>query len=355
MRISQRFTIIRTILAIAIALAVAIGIIFLVSKSPVEAIVYFITGPVKKFSRLMNVVEMMLPLLFTGLSLSLIQRTGVFNLASEGCFFIGGAVAGLFAVKLTLPKVIDPLVCILMGGLVGMLCMMIPAVCRLKFGASEVVSSLMMNYVLMYLGLIMIRVFVRNPDTGQLQSLDFQPQARLSVIIPGTRVHTGLIVAAVLVVVFWIYLFKSRWGYRMRMTGSNPGYSRYSGINNTKSILIGQALAGLACGIGGACEVLGLYQSFKWLALPGYGFDGVIIASLAQNNPILVPIGAFFLAYIRVGADIMTRMTDVQNEIVSIIQGVVIVLLSARAFLGTWEKREIVREATANAQGGEKA
>ena len=118
-----------------------------------------------------------------------------------------------------------------------------------------------------------------------------------------------------------------------------------------------QALAGLACGVGGGCEMLGMYSAFKWVTAPGpgFGWDGIIVATLAGNNPALVPLGAFFLAYMRVGADIMTRMTDVQNEIVSIIQGVVIILIVAKRFLGKWERRAIFKEATANAKHGEEA
>lgn len=97
--------------------------------------------------------------------------------------------------------------------------------------------------------------------------------------------------------------------------------------------------------------MLGMYSAFKWTVVPGpgYGWDGIIVATLARNNPALVPVGAFFLAYMRVGADIMTRLTDVQNEIVSIIQGVVIVLIVAQSFLGGMEKKAIYKEAMANA------
>jgi len=350
MKATRRFALIRTVMAISIALAVTFIIIFLVSETPVEAIGHFMFGPLKKFTRLMNVVEMMLPLLFTGLALSLIGRTGVFNFGSEGAFFIGGAVAGLFAVLLKLPTVLHAVVCIALGCIAGVICMLIPAIIRLKFGASEVVSSLMLNYVMMYVGIFLIRTFVRDPDKGALQSYPFPESAKLFKVVPGTRVHAGLLVAIVMVIIFWVYLFKSRWGYRMRMVGSNSNFATYAGINMTTSILIGQALAGAACGIGGSCEVLGMYESFKWAALPGYGFDGVIVATLARNNPALVPVGAFFLAYVRVGADIMTRMTDVQNEVVSIIQGVVIVLLVADAFLGGMEKKAIVKETMANAE-----
>lgn len=351
------FSFMRTILAIGIALALTFVIIFLVSETPLEAISYFIFGPLKKMTRLANVVEATLPLVFTGLSVSLIARTNIINLSSEGALFFGGAMAGLAAVTLDLPPFIMPLVCILIGGIGGMVTLLIPVVIRLRFGSSEIVASLMLNYVLFYLGSFIIRVTVKNPQSGDLESLPFQENAILPKIIPGTRIHAGLIIAVICVVALWFYLFKSRWGYKMRVVGSNRNFAVYSGISAGAALIIGQAIAGLVCGIGGATEVLGMYNCFKWKVLPGFGWDGIIVATLARNNPFLVPIGAFFLAYMRVGADIMTRMTDVPNEIVSIIQGVVIILLVAEGFLAGWEKKRTFAEATANValEGGKNA
>lgn len=352
MGISRKFNLIRSIVAIAIALSLTFIIIFLVSEEPTVALKYFLLGPVMKFNRFANVIEMMLPILFTGLAVSLIGRTGLINLASEGAFFIGGSVAALFAIVLDLPGFLLPLVCIILGGIAGMLCMLIPTSIKLKFGSSEIVASLMLNYVMFYFGSFLIRAFVRNPDSGKLQSLRFPAHAMLTKIMPPTRIHSGLIIALAFVLILWVYLYKSRWGYRMRMVGSNQGFSKYSGIDVAKSIIIGQALAGLVSGIGGASEMLGMYRAFTWNVQPGYGWDGIIVATLARNNPALVPFGAFFLAYMRVGADIMTRMSDVQNEIVAIIQGVVIVLLVAESFLSGWEKRAVFREATAESEKG---
>lgn len=356
MRINKLVTLIRTVMAIVIALALALVIILLVSDTPFEAFKYLLLGPVMRLTRLANVVEMMLPLLFTGLSVSLISRTGIFNLASEGAFFMGGVIATIAALKLPLHGAALPVASILLGGLVGMVMMLIPVFVRQKYEASEIVCSLMMNYLLFYFGSFLIRAFVRNPDSGELQSLPFSEDAMLTTLFPGTRIHTGLLVAVVFVVFFWVYLYKSRWGYRMRIVGSNSNFALYSGIRITASVVIAQALAGLACGVGGATEILGMYSAFRWKTAPGpgFGWDGIIVATLARSNPALVPIGAFFLAYLRVGADIMTRMTDVQNEIVSIIQGIVIVLIVAQSFLGGWEKKAIFKAATANANAKEK-
>ncbi len=342
------FNFIRTLLAVGIALGLTMVIIMAVSETPGEAISYFIFGPLKKMSRLANVVEAALPLIFTGLAISLIARTGIINLASEGAFYFSGALAALAAVKLDLPPVVLPFVCILVAGVGGVATMLVPVVIRLKYNASEIVASLMFNYVLFYLGSFLIRTFVKDPASGALQSLPFSDNAHLPRIIPGTRIHAGLILATVCVAALWLYLYKSRWGYKMRMVGSNRKFAVYSGISAGAAILIGQGLAGLACGIGGASEMLGMYNAFMWKDLPGFGWDGIIVATLARNNPAMVPLGAFFLAYMRVGADIMTRMTDVPNEIVSIIQGVVIILLVAENFLAGWEKKRTFAQATAN-------
>ena len=341
------FDLIRTLIAIAIALVLAFVIILCTSREPLEAFRYFALGPLTNVRRMGNVVEAMLPLLFTGLAVCLIARTKVFNLASEGAFFLDGAVAAVCAVLLDLPPVVLPLVCLAAGALAGMAVILVPAVLRVKLGASEIVSSLMLNYVVYYFGLFLIRALVRNPESGELQSLEFLPQALLPKIIPGTRIHFGLVVAAACVLGAYVFLFRSRSGYRVRMVGENPEFARYAGMKIASSILLGQAVAGLIGGLGGASEVLGMFTRFKWNGLPGYGWDGIIVATLARNNPKYVVLGALFLAYMRVGADIMCRMTDVQNEVVSIIQGVVIILVVAEGFLSGWRKKRLLREATA--------
>ncbi|MCI5801594.1 MAG: ABC transporter permease [Oscillospiraceae bacterium] len=351
------FNLIRTMIAIGIALLLALVIILLTSDDPWTAFYYFIAGPLSKAKRFANVIEAMLPLVFTGLSVSIIARTGVFNLASEGSLFIGGAVAALCGVLLPLPPVVSPVVILLIGGLAGMLALLIPTYLRVKWNANEIVSSLMLNYVLYYLGTFLIRTFVRDPDSGYLQSTKFHAEADLPVIVPGTRIHAGAIIALLCVAALYFFLFRSRLGYKVRMVGENPKFSFYSGIPYALSIFAAQALAGFVCGLGGATEMLGMFDCYKWTGLPGYGWDGIIVATLARNNPAWVPLGAFFLAYMRTGADMMTRYTDVQNEVVSIIQGVVIILLVAESFLAGWQKRRTFKEATENAklEGGAEA
>jgi ABC-type uncharacterized transport system permease subunit len=108
-------------------------------------------------------------------------------------------------------------------------------------------------------------------------------------------------------------------------------------------MLIAQFIGGFLAGIGGATELLGIYSRFEWAASPGYGWDGFIVATLSRYNPALVPVAAFFLAYLRVGADAMARYTDVPSEVIIMIQAIMIVLISAQGFLAFWKHKILLK------------
>ena len=155
----------------------------------------------------------------------------------------------------------------------------------------------------------------------------------------------------------YIFLYKTKWGYALRATGENEKFALYSGIPVTKVVIWAQIIGTALAGLGGSVEMLGMHSTFKWTASPGYGFDGVIIATLARNNPGLVPFAAFFLAYVRTGADILNRTSDIPAEIISIVQATIIVLVAAEAFLSKWKEKQIVKQTGAleTAKGGEQA
>ena len=312
------FEIIRTIAAIALSLLVAFIIILAVSKEPGEAFKMLLMGPLSSVRHFGNVIEMMIPLTFTGLAVSVMFQAKQFNLGADGAFFIGAVGATIIALEMSMPPVIHPTVAIIFGGALGAITCMIPGILKNKWKANEVVSSLMM----LYLGIYIIKNHLRDINAGTTVSQKFPSTAKLPKIVPNTRIHVGLIIVIALVVILYFFMYKSKHGYEIRMTGQNPMFAKYSGINVNKVIINTQILGGFIAGIGGAVEVLGMYSRFEWQTSPNYGWDGIIVAILARNNPALVPVGAFFLAYLRVGADLMSRMTDVQNEVVAIIQGI---------------------------------
>ncbi|WP_125154613.1 ABC transporter permease [Clostridium rectalis] len=342
-KIETQFEVVRTFIAILLAISLALLLILGISKQPLDALVKLLTGPLTSARRFGNVIEMAIPFIFTGLSVCVMFEAKQFNMISEGAFFIGGVAASYCAIKFILPIGLHPIVAILFGGIIGGIAGFIPGILKIKWKANELVSSLMLNYVFLYLGLYIINYILRDPKAGMTASFMLNKSSTLPKIIPGTRIHLGLVIAIIFIVLTYLFMYRSKWGYALRMTGLNENFARYSGINTNRVIIYSQVIGGLLAGIGGATEILGMYQRFQWQALPGYGFDGIIIAILSRNNPILVPISAIFLAYLRVGADIMARMTDVPSEVISIIQAIMIMLIAANRFMAKWKHKKVVK------------
>ena len=347
MNSNTKLNILRTVLSILIALLISFGIIFLTSKEPVKAIVQLLTGPLQSQRRFGNVIEAMIPLIFTGVGISIMFAANEINLAGEGAFHIGGLAATYFALNTALPPVISSIATISIAGLCGMLVTGIPAVMKIKTESDVLVSSLMMNYLILYFSTYVLSNILRDPKAGAVVSYAVPSVTQFGTIISGTRIHIGLFIALAVAVLGYVFLYKTKLGYELRVTGENREFARYSGINVVKITLISQLLGGAIFGIGGGVELLGMYNRFTWTSLLGYGWDAIIITTLAKKNPIYVPFAAFFLAYLRTGASIMSRSTDVVTEIVTITQGIIILLVVAEQFLSKYKHKIIAKEAKA--------
>lgn len=354
--ILKYFDFFRLLVAVGIALLITIGIIFLSSEDPTKALLSLLTGPISSKRYLFNVLEMMVPLMFTGLSLSLVFKSGNFSMITDASFYMGAVVASFVAIMIPMPSGVHPMVGIVIAGFIGGIIGSIPAWCKVKYKANELVTSLMLNYVFFYTGLYIVNKFLADRQASNFASLKFLKTASLSTVVEGTRLHSGFITAIVVCILLYIFLTRTKWGYEIRIVGSNPEFARYSGINTKNVILYTSFISGFIAAIGGAIEKLGMYRRFQWSSAPTYAWDGVIISILSSNNPIFIPIAAFFLSYIRVGADIMARQTDVQNEIVALIQGVIILLVTAERFLYFIKQRKESELALANNEnkGGDK-
>lgn len=341
--LDKRFKLIRISVAISSALILALLIILLTSSNPFQTMYDFLIGPLTTARRMGNVIELMIPLLFTGVGVSIMFSAGQVNLSSEGAFFLGGVAAAYVAVSFLLPLGIHPFAAIAAGGAVGAIVGVIPALLYLKFNALPVVSSLMINFVCMFLGLYVINYLIIDPQAGFLASLEYPKSSLLPRLFPVTRIHFGLFIAILVLVLGYLFLMKSKWGYSIRMIGKNANFAKYSGIRVAYYILLSQLLGGAIAGMGGAIEQLGIYNRFQYQRLSGHGFDGILVAILAGYNPKLIPLATFFLAYIRTGADIMSRTSDVPIELIFIIQSVIIVFVAAERFLEGWKHKAIVK------------
>lgn len=339
------FPLIKTIFSIFISLFFIIVVICFISDDPGYALKNLLLGPISSLRRFGNVIEATIPLIFTGLAICIMFQANQFNLGSDGLFFIGGVVAAIVAIYIDLPIFFHPLAALLLAALIGGIINAIPAILKIKWNATELVSTIMMNYILVFFGVYILNYVIRDPFAGDTASHKFALSAKLPVIISRSRIHLGVIIPIILVIAGYYFLYKTKWGYELRMTGLNETFARYSGINTKRVILYSQIIGGAIVAAGGATEILGMYNRFQWRESTGYGFDGVMIATLARKNPKYVPLAALFLAYLRTGAAIMGRMTNVSKEIIDVLQAVVIVLIAAKSFLSNLENKNKIQKA----------
>lgn len=342
-RIESRFEVLRTAVAILISIAIILLLVTFLSDDPLDAVQQMFIGPLTSIRRFGNVIEAAIPLMFTGLAITITFSANRFNLISDSTFHFGGIVAIVLALFSPFPPLVTVILILIASAIVEGLIGSVPALLEKKFNASVLVNSLMLNYVVGHLANYFFNNVVRDPSSSFLQSYKLPEGVNLGELIPRTRVHWGLIIVLVLIVIAYIVMYKTKWGYALRSTGMNENFAKYSGINVSLVTIMAQVIGAAIAGLGGAVEILGIYDSYQWTESPGFGFDGVIIATLARNNPGYVPLAAFFLAYIRTGADILNRTTDIPAEIVSVLQAVIIVLIASQAFLSNWKQKQIIK------------
>ncbi len=223
--------------------------------------------------------------------------------------------------------------------------MLIPAIIKVKLNASEMVCSLMLNYVIMYIILHFLNNTFADRSKGSTQTYPFLETAKVTKLIPGTELTWGFLAAIAATAVIAVFMFRTRWGYAIRMIGINESFSKYSGMKVGAIIIASQVIGGLLSGMGGAIEALGRYNTFLWKELPGYGWTGMTVAILAKNNPIMVPFAALFIAYLNRGCELMSIYAGVPSEMIDIIQAVIFLFFAAEQFMAKTRQKIVVKDA----------
>ncbi len=343
--ILKNFTLIRVLIAILIGVLISIFLIFVISSVPGESLKYFFTGQLASKGRISNIFEMAAPMIFCGVGIAIAFQAQQFNIGAEGAFLISAAVGTAFAVSTNLPPIIHIPMILIVAAVTGAIWGFIPGILKAKLGASELVSSLMLNYVAYYLSLFLIRTYFRDKSAGFLVSHKLPEALWFPQFIPGTRIHAGVVLAILFAFAAYYYLYHTTSGLEIRLTGYNKKFARFGGINIIKVIILSQVMMGAIAGLGGMSEIMGIHHRFQWQISPGYGWDGVIVAIIGRSHPLLIILSSLFLAYLRVGGQVLNLMADVPSELVAVIQSAIILLITAEAFLGKWKYKITRREA----------
>ena len=353
------FSFVRGLTAILIALLVAALLIFISAdgagfaeklSQTGGAMKKLLVGPLLKnrggisVKNICDVLAAMIPIIFTGLATCVMFSANQFNLGAEGGIMLGAFVTALVAIYVPLPPVLLPVVAVLAGAAAVGLMMLIPSALKAKLGVSEMVNSLMLNYVIMYLIKYLLNSHLADKSKGQIMSYPFQSQAAIPQLVDnGSKLSWGFVVALIFVVLVALLMYRTRWGYAIRMIGINKEFAMYSGIKVGAVIIISQVIGGMLAGMGGGIEMLGRYEAYNWTALPGYGWTGITVAILAGNNPLLVPFAAFFISYLNKGCSLMSTYCGVPAQLIDILQAVIFVFFAAEQFLSGYRQRLVVK------------
>ncbi|MGN6685458.1 MAG: ABC transporter permease [Devosia sp.] len=333
----------RAAIAVVIAMIATLLIVFFVSKSPVDALMTLLTAPFSRVRTFGLWVDDVAKLTMTGLAFSLVFQARQFALGVQGQLYVGALAATYVALSpigqtwAGLP--LGVLAAMIAGGIYGFL----PGIAKAKLGANEIVSTLMLNYIAVELCNFLVRVSLVPPGSGLLTTDKFPKTSLYPVLVANTRIDLGLIFAIVCVLGTWFALYRTSWGLKLRLVGHNARFAEYAGIKANFIMVSAMTAAGALGGLLGSMFVQG--QAFGQLTVlfeGGFAFEGVLIAIVARNRPLAVPVVAMFYAYLRQGAQLMNIRTDVPAEVISVVAALIILLVASQFGLPAWLKRNVL-------------
>jgi len=317
-------------MAVIGAFLIALVFVILVRQNPGIAFQALIEGGFVGKQNIANTLMKATPLILTGLAFTIASRAGVFNVGAEGQLYLGAFFSTIAVLALpNLPGFLLIPVSLLVGAFVGAVWAILPAYLKLRFKVNEIISTIMFNYA----AILFTSYLVNHPfkaKDAQFAATEIIPeQAFLIRLLPPSRLSAGFLIAIVLVVLMWFFLFKTKWGYEFRHVGQAPHFSTYIGISFPRTIISAMAISGAIAGIAGTIEVLGVHHRFLDNFSPGFGFTGIIVSLLGKVNPIGDLLGGIFLGGLTQGALMMELNASIGRELVDVIKAVLFISLAA--------------------------
>lgn len=320
------------VITIGASFIIAIILIFILSKEPGRAIYYFFIGPFTNRYYFGNMVNTAIPLIFTGLGISLAFKSSVFNLGGEGQVYSGALVATI--VCLALPNAngyFGAFLALVSAMLVGALLAGLSGLFKMKWDTNELISSFLISNAVILIVNYFITGPLDDPNSYLLTTSTIPSQYHFLKIFPPSNLNIDIILAILTIFFIYFLMYHSHWGYEMRMCGLNREFSRYGGIKVCNYLILPMFLSGALHGVAGGISILGTYHMCIKEFSFGMGWNGIAVALIARSNPIGVLPAAIFFAYLNAGAKTAMLHSDVTFEIAAVVQSVVFYLVTARA------------------------
>ncbi len=324
---SAKIAILSPLLAIALTLVTMAILFAILGKNPIAALYVYFIDPLTDPFTLQEIAVKATPLVMIAIGLSLCYLANVWNIGAEGQFLMG-AVCGSWLAVVTNGTDAGPWVLpamLVMGALGGALYAMIPALCKVKFGANEILTSLMLVYVADLILDYLVRGPWRDPNGMNFPTTaTFDPVANVPVLIEGSRLHAGALVALVVVALATVMLGRTIKGFEIRVVGAAPKAARFAGFSSDRLVLFTFAVSGGLAGLAGIIEVAGPVGVLQPGISPGYGFTAIIVAFLGRLNPVGILIAGLFLALTFIGGEGAQISMKIPLDLTKVFQGILL-------------------------------
>ena len=327
--------------AIVATLLIASVLVMLAGASPFDVFYLVLKGAAGSQFAIIETLTRATPLIITGLAVAVAFRAKLWNIGAEAQLYVGGVVTVVLGTgTLQLPAaILMPVIiaCVLLG---GALLLLGPAFLKIRFGVDEVVTTLLLNFIVLLFVSMLLEGVLKDPmGLGWPQSKRVIAEAQLPRLITGKRLHFGFVLALAAAFITWFIMKKSVLGYEMRAVGHNPEAAGFAGIPVRKVLIKTALLSGGLAALAGYSEVAGLKGNLTLDLSPGFGYTGIVVAMLAMLNPLGVVASAIFIAGIFVGADAMSRATGVPSYIAQVMVATALLTMVTAIMLSRYRIR----------------
>ena len=315
------------LIAIALTLVTMAILFAALGKNPVTALSVYFVEPLTDSYSLIELAVKATPLVTIAIGLSLCFLANVWNIGAEGQFLIGAVCGSWLAVRTqgtdagawVLPGML------MLGAVGGAIYALVPAIAKVRFGASEILTSLMLVYVADLLLDYLVRGPWRDPNGFNFPTTaEFDPVATVPILIGETRLHVGALIALAVVAVASILLGRTIKGFEIKVVGAAPRAARFAGFNADRLVVMTFAMSGALAGLAGIIEVAGPTGHLQPNFSPGYGFTAIIVAFLGRLNPIGILIAGLFLALTFIGGEQAQISIKVPLDLTKVFQGILL-------------------------------
>jgi len=334
------------LLAVLLGLAVGAVAILLTGGSVVDGYRQLFLGAVGSPAALSATIARATPVVVTGVGLAIAFKAGCFNLGGEGQMIVSGLVTAVAANVLGgLPAVLLIPAAVLVGCAAGASWALLAGWLEVRYEVPLLITTLLLNYVAVGITAYLVSYPLRDLGGGAAvaQTVEVPLAAQLPMLADGGRLHAGVLVLLILPLLSWWWLRRTATGYELRMTGHNPLFAEYGGVDRRRVVLRTMAISGAICGLAGSIVVLGVHHRYidSSITGPGYAWTGFTAALLAGGDPLTTLVSGVFLAGLNVGAAGMERRTDIPIQVVVMVQSAIILMIAVRYTLGRWLARHV--------------